>query len=104
MKKINLDKILKSYLTVEAMQANKPDYTYNMVITAMKHACCEVLDLAAKNAKLSHRCYDRYDNPEEYAEFEGTYPKKCDGDGIPYAVDVFSVNKQSILQIKDWIK
>lgn len=83
---INLDRILKSYLTVEAMQANKPDYTYNMVITAMKHACCEVLDLAAENATVK--------------------PIKIPYTGVRaggfYTVD--EVGKDSILEIKDWIK
>ena len=81
MKELNLDTILKSYLTVEAMQANKPDYTYNMVIAAMKHACCEVLDLAAKNATG-----DVYNIPG------------------PGDLKRVSINKGSILQIKDWIK
>ena len=79
MKEINLDAILKSYLTIEAMRLNNPNYTYNMVIAAMKHACCEVLDLAAENAEL-------------------------DDNGETYDACIYWVDKNSILQIKDWIK
>lgn len=82
MKEISLDAILKSYLTIETMRINNPDYTYNMVIAAMKHACYEVLDLAAENA--------------DYLVIS-----EPGSEGIVYKVDV---NKNSILQIKDWIK
>ncbi len=49
-KQINLEEILKSYLTVEAMRVNNPDYTFNMVLSAMKDACKQTLELAAENA------------------------------------------------------
>ena len=51
MKTVNLEEILKSYLTIEAMMANNPDYTFNMVLSAMKEACRQTLELAAENAK-----------------------------------------------------
>lgn len=53
MKTVNLDEILKSYLTLEAVRANKPDYTYNMVLSAMKEACRQTLDLAVENAEVN---------------------------------------------------
>ena len=81
MKEINLDAILKSYLTVEAMRLNNPNYTYNMVIAAMKHACCEVLDLAAENVIVDY--YEDSDTGE---------------------IENIHAEKSSILQIKDWIK
>jgi hypothetical protein len=49
-KQINLEEILKSYLTLEAMKANNSDYTYNMVLAAMKEACRQTLELAVENA------------------------------------------------------
>lgn len=52
MKTIILEEILKSYLTTEVMNANKPDYTFNMVLSAMKEACKQTLELASKNAKI----------------------------------------------------
>ena len=51
-KQINLEEILKSYLTVEAMRVNNPDYTFNMVLSAMKDACKQTLELAAFNSKI----------------------------------------------------
>ena len=51
MKTVNLEEILKSYLTIEAMMANNPDYTFNMVLSAMKEACRQTLELAAENAE-----------------------------------------------------
>ena len=50
-RKINLEEILKSFLTVETMRLNNPDYTFNMVLSAMKEACRQTLELAAENAK-----------------------------------------------------
>jgi len=49
-KKVNLEEILKSYLTVESMRLNNPDYTFNMVVSAMKEACRQTLGLAAESA------------------------------------------------------
>ena len=34
------------------MNANKPDYTFNMVLSAMKEACRQTLELTAENAKI----------------------------------------------------
>lgn len=52
-KEVTLEKILRSLLTVEAMLVNNPDYTYNMVLSAMREACKQTLELAAENAKIS---------------------------------------------------
>lgn len=52
MKEINLEQILKSFLTVETMSVNSPDYTWNMTLSAMKEACKQTLELAAENADL----------------------------------------------------
>jgi hypothetical protein len=51
MKEIDLEKILKSYVTPEVLRLNKPDYTFNMILCAMKEACMQTLKLAAENAK-----------------------------------------------------
>jgi len=53
MKKINLENILKSHLTVETMLANNPDYTFNKVLSAMKDACNQALELAVENAECT---------------------------------------------------
>jgi hypothetical protein len=53
MKEVNLDEILKSFLTLEAMKANNSDYTYNMVLAAMKEACRQTLELAYENAMVT---------------------------------------------------
>lgn len=58
MRTINLDEILKSYLTLETVRANKPDYTYNMILSATKEACRQTLELAAENAEVFHIGYD----------------------------------------------
>jgi len=50
-KQINLEEILKSYLTLEAMRANNSNYTYNMVLAAMKEACRQTLELAVENVE-----------------------------------------------------
>lgn len=57
-KQINLEEILKSYLTVEAMRVNNPDYTFNMVLSAMKDACKQTLMLASENGKTKEVEYD----------------------------------------------
>ena len=49
---VNLEEILKEYLTVNTMRANNPDYTFMMVLSAMKEAVRRVLELAAENAQL----------------------------------------------------
>jgi NOL1/NOP2/fmu family ribosome biogenesis protein len=59
-KKINLDEILKSHLTLEAMRANNSDYTYNMVLAAMKEACRQTLELAYENSKSGYIGRDVY--------------------------------------------
>lgn len=48
---VNLEEILKEYLTVNTMRANNPDYTFMMVLSAMKEAVRRALELAAENAK-----------------------------------------------------
>jgi hypothetical protein len=50
--KVNLEQILKQYLTLETVRANNPNYTFNMILSAMKEACRQTLDLASENAKV----------------------------------------------------
>ena len=64
-KEVNLEQILKSYLTVETMKANKPDYTFNMVLSAMKEACRQTLELAAENAEVVE-FYDAVDTEPKW--------------------------------------
>lgn len=78
-RKINLEEILKLFLTVEAMKLNNPDYTFNMVLSAMKEACLKTLELAAENAETITK------NIEYRGVRAGGY----------YAIEV--VDKQSIL-------
>lgn len=81
MKEVNLEEILKSYLTIETMLANNPDYTFNMVLSAMKEACRQVLELAAENATMTMLIDDENDIVEEA-----------------------SINKQSILDTINQVK
>ena len=76
--KINLEAILKSFLTVEAMKLNNPDYTFNMVLSAMKEACRQTVELVAEKAEVV-----------EHEVAESIHG----GPGYTY----FTVDKQSIL-------
>jgi len=67
-KQINLDEILKSYLTLEAMRENNSDYTYNMVLSAMKEACRQTLELAVENVGFVETTSETL-NSEEYKPF-----------------------------------
>ena len=59
--------------------------------------CCrQTLELAAENAKTSHNYYDKWDENEAYNKHKDFGFERCDGDGIPYGVDVITINKQSI--------
>ena len=55
--KVNLEQILKQYLTLETVRANNPDYTFNMIISAMKEACRQTLELASENAEVMTKEY-----------------------------------------------
>ena len=57
----------------------------------------QVLELAAENAKTSHDYYDKWDENEAYNKHKDFGFERCDGDGIPYGVDVITINKQSII-------
>jgi len=64
-----------------------------------KEACRQALELATENAKLRHNFYRKDEDYEQYCEYAGTYPERHDKYGEPYGVDVFDVNRQSILDI-----
>ena len=83
--KINLEAILKSFLTVEAMKLNNPDYTFNMVLSAMKEACRQTIELI----------------PENVGFIETTTNELNSKDYMPFIIaddhTVWTYNKQSIL-------
>lgn len=74
----------------------------------IKQAQIDAIDAAVKicaeTAKMSHEYYSKEDNYKKYCEFEETYPTRCDYYGEPIGVDVFQVNKGSILQVADKLK
>lgn len=63
----------------------------------MKEACRQTLELAAENTKTRHDYYDKWDENEAYNQYKDFGFERCDGDGIPYGIDVVTINKQSIL-------
>lgn len=67
-RKINLEEILKEYLTVNTMRVNKPDYTFMMVLSAMKETVRQALDLAVENAKLKVYTEYTFDEPKYYVD------------------------------------
>ena len=91
MKAIKLEETLRSFLTTEAMLANNPDYTYNMVLSAMREACKQTLELAAEKAEV-RILYIGKDGLEIRSPTDMVYDK------------VHLVNKQSILDVINQIK
>lgn len=89
MKEINLEEILAKIFepTSQDCSTTKQDLQLaitlnpdlNRILEAMKQACSQILDLAAETAEID-------DNGETY--------ESC----------IYWVNKNSILQIKEWIK
>ena len=102
-KEINLQQILDTTCTLKNHHG-KLILTEEEVFLAMKEACRQALELASENAKIFHEYYDKYDNYKKYCEFAGTFTERCDGDGIPYGVDVYDVNRKSILETINQIK
>ena len=96
MQKINLEEILQSKRDTVTLNGN-PVYHKFQIINAMREACKQVLELAAENAKTSHNYYDKWDENEAYNKHKDFGFERCDGDGIPYGVDVITINKQSII-------
>lgn len=100
-RKINLEEILlknikKIYTELKPVEdfCNRDRI---IAINAMKEACKQTLELAAENAETRHNYYDKWDENEAYNKHKEFGFERCDGDGIPYGVDVVTINKQSIL-------
>ena len=94
MQKINLEEILNKELNILSIRVEQIE---KLALKAMKEACRQVLELAAENAKTSHNYYDKWDENEAYNKHKDFGFERCDGDGIPYGVDVITINKQSII-------
>ena len=94
MQKINLEEILNKELNILSIRVEQIE---KLALKAMKEACRQVLELAAENAKTSHDYYDKWDENEAYNKHKDFGFERCDGDGIPYGVDVITINKQSII-------
>lgn len=59
------------------------------------------LEVAAENAVLNHDYYDKDEGDyEKFQEYKDFWPNRCDQDGCSYGVDVYSINKESILKYK----
>mgnify|MGYP003610371310 CR=1 FL=1 len=93
-RKINLEEILNKELNILSIRVEQIE---KLALKAMKEACKQVLELAAENAKTSHNYYDKWDENEAYNKHKDFGFERCDGDGIPYGVDVITINKQSII-------
>ena len=101
MKQVDLKNILET-------QANLPEifYTYEMeeeILRIMREACNQTVDLCAENARTRHDYYDKWDENTAYNDHKDEGFERCDGDGMPYGVDVVTINKQSILDTKNQI-
>lgn len=80
------------------------DKITNWILTSSKEIITEVLKEAANNSQLTHHYYDEYESREEYLENKDHWTCRCDGDGIPYGVDVYEVNKESITSVINKVK
>lgn len=88
---VNLEEILKEYLTVNTMRANNPDYTFMMVLSAMKEAVRRALELAAENANIGIKKRSQYGKYRKWQKV-----KEEEVDLLDYEVQ-YSVDKESIL-------
>ena len=102
-REINFDEIILKE-TDFITKRNESVYNVNDLKRCMKEACRQTLKLAASNAKLLSLYYRKDEDYDKYCEFAGTFPERCDGDGVPYAVDVFDIDKKSILDTISQIK
>lgn len=100
MKQIDLNSIFDYHLlALETLDEHSRD----LVIKAMREACNQTVDLCAENARTRHDYYDKWDENTAYNDHKDEGFERCDGDGIPYGVDVVTINKQSILDTKKQI-
>lgn len=100
MKTINLEEILDVIL-------NKSDFDLfgeekNVIIDFGKESIRQVLELAAENAKITEIYTDDY--YKSYYSGKEHYAIDTDGDGMPYALTEFVINKQSILNTINQVK
>lgn len=98
MKIINLDEII----TNESKKFKAPiesDGLQLLIINCCKEFGKQLLELAVENAKLKQDTFKKYENYKEYCKYAATFPNRYDMYGDSYAVDVFEINKQSILEI-----
>lgn len=71
---------------------------------AQTEAVEETCRVCAKEARMKHFYYDKDDNNDLYNKHLDEGFERCDGDGIPYGVDVLKINKESILSVADKLK
>ena len=108
MKDINLMEILKHncYITGDANEGEDESVhcSIESVLDAMEQACGELLKIVSEKNLLSHEYIeDYYDStyPSENGEFGFV---RTDWDGMPYAADVVTLNKEEVLQTINSIK
>ena len=90
-KEINLEKIWHKVLNSYDMHIDYDLRGHDAILTAMKTACDKVLDLAVETAYV------------EYIDLTSDEIFDYTDVLIDYDVEA-QINKNSILQIKDWIK
>lgn len=90
-KEINLEKIWQKVLNSYDMYIDYDLRGHDAILTAMKVACGEVLDLATETAYIE---YIDLTSDESF-----NYTDVLTNDNV-----AAQINKNSILQIKDWVK
>jgi len=103
MNQINLEQILLSELKLSRLEIAERGLAVFAIERAIQEACNQAIDLCAENAKLNHNYYDKDEERDLYNEHKDFGLERCDGDGIPYGVDVIVLNKESILNTKKQI-
>lgn len=91
-----LEEIALAPIKEEEFQDNPDLFFYNLCVKAFNLG----VQLSADNAELHHDYYDEYENRRKFEQFREFWPTRSDMDGCDYGVDVYSVDKESILKLK----
>lgn len=100
MKKINLIEILEDFgICDNSTYPNEQVREKHLVIiAAMKEACKQALELAAKNAFVNNiHTFEYYDSEYDLKDDKMEYVIETDGDGCPCSIRIFAVDQTSII-------
>lgn len=104
---ININELYQKYADnpIKWMEENNcittKDITTLLMKEAIKQAIPIVLKEVSEKASLNHLFFDRDDDYENYEEYKDQGFLRTDRDGIPYAVDVIELNKESITSLSE---